>query len=132
MSPLRTTTPSSRTSPLLEVATVQCDGVLTIRLSGELDCASQAAARCALDDSFAGHLPRTVVIDLAQLDFCDCAGVRVLTGLQRHAAANDVTCIIKNPQPQVSWVLQAAGAESFLVIDTDRARDTPVAHRHRS
>jgi anti-anti-sigma factor len=93
----------------LEVDIVVCDDVLTVSLSGDLDYASQATARGALDDSFARHMPRTVVIDLAQLDFCDCAGVRVLTGLHHHAAAYNATCIIKDPQPQVSWVLQAAG-----------------------
>jgi anti-anti-sigma factor len=118
---------------VLEVDIVQCDGVLTLRLSGELDCASAAAARGALDGSFTGHLPRTVVIDLAQLGFCDCAGARALTSLHHHAATYGVNCIIKNPQPQVRWVLQeAAGAEPILVMDTAGTPDRPVSHQHSS
>jgi anti-anti-sigma factor len=125
MTLIQTAIQSGRMSPLIRVDTLWREGVQTIRLSGELDCASQSATRCALNDSLAGHLPPTLIIDLAQLAFCDCAGARVLHDLQRAAEEREIKCVFKNPQPQVSWVLQVAGTASLLVIRTD---DASVPH----
>jgi anti-anti-sigma factor len=119
MTLIQTAIQDGRMSPLIRVDTAWREGVRTIRLSGELDCASQAATRCALNDSLAGHVPPKLIIDLAQLEFCDCAGARVLNDLRRAAEERAIKCVFKNPQPQVRWVLQAVGIASLLVIRTD-------------
>jgi anti-sigma B factor antagonist len=93
----------------IRVDKVQRGDVLTIRLSGELDCATQSATRNALKDNCGGHLPPRLIIDLTQLDFCDCAGARVLSDLQQAAEEQNVSCVIKDPQPQVRWVLRVVG-----------------------
>jgi anti-sigma B factor antagonist len=116
-------THDGRLPPLVHVEAVRRDGVLIIRLSGELDCATQTAARHALDDSLADHPPPRMIVDLTQLDFCDCAGARVLKELQRAAEEHEISYVFQNPQPQVRWVLEAAaGISSFLVTDTDLVR----------
>jgi anti-anti-sigma factor len=124
---IQSATQGGRLPPLINVEAVRRNGVLTIGLSGELDCATQTAARRALDDSLAGHLPPSIIVDLTRLDFCDCAGARVLKELQRAVEEREISCAFKNPQPQVSWVLQvAAGIASFLVLDTDGTDDTSM------
>jgi anti-sigma B factor antagonist len=125
MTLIQTAVQDGRLPPVIGVDTVRREGVLTIRLSGELDCATQAATRRALNDSLAGHLPPRMIVDLAQLDFCDCAGARVLKELQQAAEELEVSCVLKNPQLQVSWVLQAAGIASCLVMDTDGSTTRP-------
>jgi anti-sigma B factor antagonist len=123
---IQSATQDGRIPPLINVEAVRRNGVLTIGLSGELDCATQTATRRALDDGLAGHLPPSMIVDLTRLDFCDCAGARVLKDLQRAVEEREISCVFKNPQPQVRWVLRAAaGIASFLVMGTDGLEGAP-------
>lgn len=124
MTPCRTVVPLGRFSPLIRIDSVRRDGVLTIRLSGELDCATEAAARRALIDSLAAHRPAKLIIDLAGLDFCDCAGARVLQELRYAAARHDLPCVFANPRSQVGWLLRVVGTAQLLAIDADGSSDT--------
>lgn len=124
MTPMRTAVPLGRLSPLIHIDSVRRDGVLTIRLSGELDCATEAATRRALIDCLAARRPTELIIDLAQLGFCDCAGARVLQELQHAAEGHDVPCVFTNPQSQVGWLLRIVGMAELLAIDADGSSDT--------
>jgi anti-anti-sigma factor len=103
---LQTAMHDGRVAPLIRVDMARREGVLTISLSGELDCATQTATRRALQESLEGRLPRRLIMDLAQLHFCDCAGARVLDDVRQMARERRVSCTIKDAQPQVRWVLQ--------------------------
>jgi anti-anti-sigma factor len=55
-----------------------------------------------------------VVIDLSEVDFCDCAGARVLVAAHGVARARGVPCRLSVPQPHVVWLLQLTGGADEL------------------
>jgi anti-anti-sigma factor len=60
------------------------DDPLVMRLSGELDITSATDVRCALIAAL--EHPRSVVIDLSGLTFCDCAGIRIFAEISDRCA----------------------------------------------
>jgi anti-sigma B factor antagonist len=105
--------------PFFNVATSSAGKVLTVRIAGELDVATQGLLRAMLTEILVSYRPLHLIIDLAQLDFCDCAGVRVLTDTQRMAARYGATLSVQHPRPQVRWVLQAMDAVAMLGVTPD-------------
>src|SRR5438105_15207530 len=62
------------------------DGVVEIRLAGELDLASGSVVEVSLDHLLRTSDADTVVIDLRDLTYCDAAGLNVFSAAQRDAA----------------------------------------------
>ncbi|WP_249998160.1 STAS domain-containing protein [Actinoplanes sp. M2I2] len=79
--------------------------MLTIAVCGELDTATQHTARASLSSIVASYPPCRVTLDLSRLDFCDCAGARMLADVQRDCGAQGSPCVTRDPQPHVAWLL---------------------------
>src|SRR6185503_8713358 len=77
------------------------------RCSGELDLATSPILRQALSD--AGD--RDVVLDFADVSFCDSSGLAVLLRLARSLAPNGHTVTLLDPTPVVRRVLEVMGCE---------------------
>ncbi len=60
------------------------DGVVVVRVTGELDTAAAAGLQGALDDVLGRPGTRECVVDLTAVTFLDCAGIRPL--VRAHAA----------------------------------------------
>ena len=93
------------------VSRCEPDGVVTVRLRGELDIASIPAA----DEAFANALslePKRVDVDLWGVSFCDSSGLSLLLKTQKQLAARSVALCVVNPSPQVQRLL--------AVTDTDQ------------
>ena len=91
-------------------------GGLTIKLCGSIDRRTCATVNETLLAALAGHAGKRVVLDLASVDFCDVAGMRMLVSAHRHAAASGVTCSIENPQLHIRWLFEAMGTAAFLEV----------------
>lgn len=97
---------------------------LTIRLQGSLDAMSVTALQTQLYDltrvydvlGLAAPV-RQIHIDLAEVDFCDAAGLRMLVAARCVAGARDVTCHLRNPQPHLRWLLSATRAADLFSLD---------------
>ena len=81
------------------------DQASTIAIRGDLDFAVQHAVRAALMRIITAERPGRVVLDLSRLDFCDCAGARMLADVRREIIARGGTCVAADPQRHVAWLM---------------------------
>ncbi|MBB2943992.1 anti-anti-sigma factor [Actinoplanes lutulentus] len=94
---------------------------LLITLQGSLDAMSATALQSQLYDLTQVHdllglgVPvRQIHIDLAGVDFCDAAGLRMLVAARRVAEARQATCHLHAPQPHLRWLLRATRAADLF------------------
>ena len=59
---------------------------------------------------------RMLIIDLAGVASCEVAGLAVLIGIQRWAAARGIAVCLAAPGPQVAGLLHDTGLDRTLVI----------------
>lgn len=94
---------------------------LLITLHGSLDAMSVDALQSQLFDlarvhdllGVGGPL-RQIHIDVAGVDFCDAAGLRMLIAARRVAEARQATCHLHDPQPHLRWLLRATRAADLF------------------
>ncbi len=85
-------------------------------VSGELDLATtpqleQQASTLLADGA------RSIVIDLANLNFIDSTGLRLLLLLSRQAADDGWAMLITGPSEQVQTILKITGTAAELPIE---------------
>jgi anti-sigma B factor antagonist len=114
-------------SPYLVITTEQSGRQLVVRLQGELDVSNMDSLRLALDGVL-GHGPQTVVVDLAELGFADCGGLRVLVAARRRLASQGGQLMLVNAQPVVWRLLALTGLDRFFGLsDPGDHNDGPHA-----
>ena len=87
-------------------------------LEGELDIATVPALRERLLGVLRPGV-RLVIIDLSGVSFCDVAGLAVLIGTQRRAAAYGIIVCLAAPSHQVTKLLRITGLDrSFTICAT--------------
>jgi anti-sigma B factor antagonist len=79
-----------------------------VRLAGVLDETAAARARELLDEALA-QWPAVLIVDLADVRFLDAAGVNVLAGAARTAAAQRTSLRVLAPRASVRRVLDLTG-----------------------
>ena len=83
-----------------------------LAIAGEIDESTYAALVGALDDATAGQ--PEVHIDLAEVVYCDLAGLRVLVGLTAGNGAGDVRRVrLRHVPPQLRAVLEIIGWDTI-------------------
>jgi anti-anti-sigma factor len=94
---------------------------LLITLHGSLDAMSVDALQSQLYDLTRlhdligfGDPVRQIHIDVARVDFCDAAGLRMLIAAWRVAEARQATCHLHSPQPHLQWLLRATRAADLF------------------
>lgn len=103
-------------TPPVRTLAIQCravdPGVLSIRLSGELDLSS-----CEKVESLLAAIPQRgrAVVDIAALEFLDLAGVRVLLSAKRRLGAR---LQIASPAEQPLRLLRLIGLEDRLGLQS--------------
>jgi anti-sigma B factor antagonist len=110
--------------PSLAVARETDDGVAIVRARGELDLATAPLLCRTISLAAAeGRRPR-VLVDLAEVEFCDSAGLRALLGAAREVEARAGRLVVAAvPESMVDRLLGMAGLREFLHVRTpDDAR----------
>lgn len=93
--------------------TASVEPPFVIPLAGEIDVASGAAVRSALQASLdQGHLH--VVVDLADVTFIDAAGLGVLVGAQRRFARAGGRLRVERPQRCLRRLLEITALDRVL------------------
>ena len=94
---------------------------LLITVQGSLDAMSATALQTQLYDLTQvqdllglGVPVRHIHIDLAGVDFCDAAGLRMLVAARRVAEARQATCHLHDCQPHLRWLLRATRAADLF------------------
>jgi anti-sigma B factor antagonist len=79
------------TSEFRTVCTTDSSGAVVVYVDGEIDLATAPILwNCLTAQLHQAHYP-VLVVDLADVDFLACAGLRVLLDVQCHAAAQGTT-----------------------------------------
>lgn len=99
------------------------DGVIVVIPVGEMDAVTSPALADALDGILTADPPRGVVVDLAEVGFCDSRCIGVLVAAYRQARDLDVGLVVAEPQQQVNRLFVIAGIDQVIQImaSTDAA-----------
>jgi anti-anti-sigma factor len=98
----------------LEVTQQTENGISRITLAGELDAASAAAFRSAIEAA-AALKPRRLALVIDRLEYMASAGLRVLVfAKQKLGAATEI--VVVGAQPQVLETLEMTGFTDSVVL----------------
>ncbi|MBG0561391.1 STAS domain-containing protein [Actinoplanes aureus] len=101
--------------PWLHVASRRDGTELTITLIGDIDVANADDLGGQIRGLMAADGVQDVVMDLAQVDFCDGAGLRALLSAQRWALSRALGCRLVRLSPAVTYVWRSSGMAGFAV-----------------
>lgn len=111
--PSRTGTPSG---PDLAVHTWYTDSRAAVcALAGDLDIETLAPARSTLD-RLVEERPPLLVVDLAQVGFCDSSGLNLLLQIRMAAAAADVGFRLAAPSDPVRRLLELTCTDTVFSL----------------
>ncbi|MFC9324341.1 STAS domain-containing protein [Kitasatospora sp. NPDC057015] len=99
----------------LSVETRRTAGAVVCSLAGELDLDSLGAAREALEAATSAG-PPMLVLDLADLRFCDSSGLNLLLQTRLAAEAAELPMRLVALAPQVERVFEITGAGTVFSI----------------
>lgn len=84
-----------------------------VTLTGEFDLLTGPALADMVDATADGA--RHIGVDLAQVSFCDLAGLRMLLQAHRTAADRGVTLTVRNAPAHIVWLLHTTGTAERLL-----------------
>lgn len=88
-------------------------GRVTVAPAGQIDLATAPKLAAALAEARRDGISE-IVVDLAEVDFLDSAGVRVLVQASRETTAAGATLYLKGAEGWVARVLEITGVAEFL------------------
>jgi RNA polymerase sigma-B factor len=94
------------------------DGVLTVRIRGEVDRDTAGRLRTSLRHAIATVGADQLVVDLSAVPLVDAAGVAALVDAASAAAVAEVSVSLTGAQPYVSRILAVSGVHNLLDTDT--------------
>jgi anti-anti-sigma factor len=99
--------------PILRTAMLRLSGEAILVLAGELDLSSgeqlrEAALECLADP------PEHLSVDLSAVEFCDCAGLRILEWVRLKAEAGGTGFRLLGAHPRTRRLLAIARADELL------------------
>jgi anti-anti-sigma factor len=100
-----------RVHTVVEPAADRC----MVRVTGELDLLTGPVLLQTLDSL--GSRPQHVSLDVAQLSFCDVAGLRAILTAQRVARDRGIRLTVCNTTSHFRWLLRVTGAADQLLDD---------------
>lgn len=100
-----------------------CDGVLSVKLMGEIDHHSAVGVRADIDSLIFESRPQKIVLDLSEISFMDSSGLGLIMG--RYALARDLGCAmaLRSPSVAVMKILTLAGMERMIKIEKDGGKN---------
>jgi anti-sigma B factor antagonist len=103
----------------LQTVVTARDDAVVIRLVGELDMSTVGTLRDAVHIHLPGLAGR-LVLDLAELTFCDSLGLGTLLVLSRTARAQHTLLVLSRPGPYFLRMVEIAGVAAGLTIAPDQ------------
>ena len=93
------------------------DGVLLVKLAGEIDHHSAVTVRSELDGKICQIRPNKTVLDLSDIDFMDSSGLGLIMGRYAlmHKLGGELT--LKNPNERVIRIFELAGLGRIIKIE---------------
>ncbi len=104
---------------LCQYESVFSDGVLTIRLGGEIDHHSAVNVRTSLDEEICRLRPQKTVLDLAEIEFMDSSGLGLIMGRYSLMQKLGGTLTLKSPNERLMKIFELAGLGRIIRIEED-------------
>ncbi|MCU7826745.1 STAS domain-containing protein [Kitasatospora sp. DSM 101779] len=99
-------------------------GVTVVTAHGEIDIATADALRARLVAALSRH--GHVAVDLAEVTFIDCGGLRALTGAHQVAVRAGRRLTLRTPSPPVARLLALTRLDRELAVEPDTGSATPA------
>ena len=91
---------------------------LTICLEGDIDHHSVRQIRSRIDTRVYIERPDELILDLSHVCFMDSSGLGLILGRYAKAVELGIAFKIANPTPQIRRILDLAGTERLIKIET--------------
>src|ERR1700678_2363519 len=102
-----------------KLSTREAGGHLVVTLGGELDAVDADSVAAALAAAAARN--PWIIIDLAELEFIDCSGLRVLARAREQARQAGGDLLLAAPRRQVRRILALTGLADVFCVYTSLA-----------
>ncbi len=87
------------------------DGVMTVRLSGEIDHHSAADLRDSIDSAAERQNPKKLILDFSRVGFMDSSGIGLIMGRYRLIKEMGGSLSILGASDAIKRVIKLAGLE---------------------
>ena len=87
---------------------------LTAILNGDIDHHSAAEMRILIDGELERTMPKTLLLDFAEVGFMDSSGIGLILGRMRKISAWGGKAWILKPTALVRKILKISGLEGFI------------------
>jgi len=104
----------------MEIISHVKDGILYVKLSGDIDHHSAKSVRDAVDDLMRRNNPAELELDLSAIEFMDSSGLGLVLGRYKKQTDMGGNMRIINPTRRVMQILQLAGVEKIIKIERMR------------
>jgi len=91
---------------------------LTIYLEGDIDHHSARRIRSRIDTKVFIQRPDELVLDLSRVCFMDSSGLGLILGRYAKAVEMGIAFKVANPNPEVRRILDLAGTERLIKIES--------------
>ena len=98
----------------MQISVQQGDGVVTVRVQGEVDRDTSERLRTSLRHAISSLGANRLVVDLAGVPLVDAAGVAVLLDAASAAAVADAKLTLTGAQPYVARILGVSGLQNLM------------------
>ena len=98
----------------MQISVQQGDGVMTVRVQGEVDRDTSERLRTSLRHAISSLGANRLVVDLAGVPLVDAAGVAVLLDAASAAAVADAKLTLTGAQPYVARILGVSGLQNLM------------------
>jgi anti-anti-sigma factor len=115
---------ASMNEPLSVEIIDDANGRAELLVSGQLDLASRSTLESTLRRLLADSDAETITLNLAELTFCDGAGLHAFAAAQREAAAHRKTLVLANVCPAVLVVFDTVQFGRVVPIQTSGDADS--------
>ena len=95
------------------------NGVLTAKISGELDHFLASDVRGRIDDMMARKMPSALILDISGVTFMDSSGIGVILGRYRRIAPRGGSMNILNAKKNIERVLRMSGVYKLCTEGED-------------
>ena len=104
----------------MEITSNVKDGILYVKLSGDIDHHSAKTVRDSVDNLIRKNNPAELELDLSAVEFMDSSGLGLVLGRYKKQTDMGGKMKIMNPTKRVMQILQLAGVEKIIKIERIR------------
>jgi stage II sporulation protein AA (anti-sigma F factor antagonist) len=101
---------------LLKVVTFMKQGILVVRLEGELDVCGANEFRTAVDEALTATGAKHILLNMQGVSFIDSSGLGVVLGRYKRITQLGGKILVVYLEPQIKRIFELAGLLKILTI----------------